>query len=108
MKATDFVLLFGLGGLGFNALQIIHAIGARVIVSEIRQELLKAAEEIGIPKSDIIPLGESPVEFVEKSDLNGKIDTVLDFVGTHQTFEDSQRIGELFSILRNSTSGRSR
>ena len=97
VKATDLVLLFGLGGLGFNALQIIRAIGARVIVSEIRQELLEAAEKLGIPKSDIIPLGKSPVEFLEGADIYEKIDTVIDFVGTHQTFEDSQLIGESYS-----------
>ncbi|KAF7541780.1 hypothetical protein G7054_g273 [Neopestalotiopsis clavispora] len=91
VKATETCFLFGLGGLGFNALQIVHNIGARVIVCDIKQDCLDAAAQLGIPTSDIVPLGKSPQEFVLENDL--KIDTVLDFVGTHQTFEDAQQIG---------------
>ena len=58
MKPTETVFLFGLGGLGFNALQIIRSIGARVIVSDIRDERLDAAEELGIPRKDIVPVGK--------------------------------------------------
>ncbi|KAF3010342.1 hypothetical protein E8E14_008261 [Neopestalotiopsis sp. 37M] len=90
VKATETCFLFGLGGLGFNALQIVHNIGARVIVCDIKQDCLDAAAQLGIPTSDIVPLGKSPQEFVLENDL--KIDTVLDFVGTHQTFEDAQQI----------------
>jgi propanol-preferring alcohol dehydrogenase len=91
VKATETVFLFGLGGLGFNALQIVHNIGARIIVCDIRQERLDEAAKLGIPSVDIVPIGKSPQEFVSENDL--KIDTVLDFVGTHQTFEDAQHIG---------------
>ncbi|KAI1848027.1 hypothetical protein JX265_002031 [Neoarthrinium moseri] len=90
VKASETCFLFGLGGLGFNALQIVHNIGARVIVCDIRQERLDEAAKLGIPSSDIVPVGKSPQEFVMENDL--KIDTVLDFVGTHQTFEDAQHI----------------
>ena len=92
VKSYETVFLFGLGGLGFNALQIVRSIGARVIVCDIRQELLDAAAEIGVPPEDIVPVGKSPVEFVAEGGL--LIDTVLDFVGTHQTFDDAQEIGE--------------
>lgn len=92
VKAHETVFLFGLGGLGFNALQIVRSIGARIIVCEVRQELLDAAAELGVPKEDIVPLGKSPVEFVQERGL--LIDSVLDFVGTHQTFDDAQEIGE--------------
>jgi alcohol dehydrogenase, propanol-preferring len=82
-----------LGGLGFNALQVVHkAIGARVIVSDIRQECLDAAEKLGVPKEDIVPVDKSVQEFVVENGLTGKIDTVLDFVGAKQTFEDAQHI----------------
>lgn len=94
VKATETVFLFGLGGLGFNALQIAHNIGARVIVSDIRQERLDEALLLGIPIEDIVPVGKPPQEFVIENGLDGKIDTILDFVGTHQTFEDSQQIGK--------------
>jgi alcohol dehydrogenase, propanol-preferring len=93
VQETETVFLFGLGGLGFNALQIVKNIGARVIVSDIRQERLDEAAALGIPKQDLVPVGKSPPEFITEMGLDGKIDTVLDFVGTHQTFDDAQAIG---------------
>ncbi|KAH7248531.1 chaperonin 10-like protein [Fusarium redolens] len=92
VKKHETVFLFGLGGLGFNALQIVRYIGARVIVSDIRQELLDEAKALGIPENDIVPVGKPPQDFIKENGLEGKIDTVLDFVGTHQTFEDAQHI----------------
>ncbi|KAF6800220.1 hypothetical protein CSOJ01_12287 [Colletotrichum sojae] len=92
VKAMETVFLFGLGGLGFNALQIILNIGARVIVSDIREELLSEAAAIGVRGEDLVPVGKAVQEFVSERGLAGKIDTVLDFVGTHQTFEDAQQI----------------
>lgn len=94
VKRNETVFLFGLGGLGFNALQIIHRIGARVIVSDTRQERLDAAAELGIPRKDLVPPGKKVQDFVRENDLDNKIDTVLDFVGISQTFEDSQLIGK--------------
>ncbi|KAM0367782.1 hypothetical protein ACHAPY_011661, partial [Fusarium culmorum] len=92
VKKHETVFLFGLGGLGFNALQIVRHIGSRVVVSDIRQELLDEAKALGIPEKDIVPVGKRPQDFVKDNGLEGKIDTVLDFVGTHQTFEDAQHI----------------
>ena len=95
VKKNETVLLFGLGGLGFNALQVIHkVIGARVLVSDIRQERLDAAAELGIPKDDIVPVGKSVQDFVVEKGLRNKIDATLDFVGEKQTFEDAQEIGK--------------
>jgi propanol-preferring alcohol dehydrogenase len=92
VKKHETVFLFGLGGLGFNALQTIRHIGARVIVSERKAELLEEAVKIGVPREDIVPAGTSVTEFVQQNGLVGKIDTVLDFVGAAQTFADSQAI----------------
>lgn len=106
VKKHETVFLFGLGGLGFNALQIVRYIGARVIVSDIRQELLDEAKALGIHEKDIVPVGKPPQDFIKENGLEGKIDTVLDFVGTHQTFEDAQHIGKqipLFEIRRAQT-----
>lgn len=94
VKPTETVFLFGLGGLGFNALQIVLNIGARVIVSDVREHLLQEAAAIGVPIQDLVPVGKHVQDFVIEQGLTGKIDTVLDFVGTHQTFEDAQHIGE--------------
>ena len=95
VKSSELLFLFGLGGLGFNALQIIRHIGARVIISDINQALIDAAIELGVPPDDVVPIGKSPVEFIKERGLDGKVDTVLDFAGKHQTFEDAQYIGEI-------------
>ncbi|KAJ5098031.1 hypothetical protein N7532_005032 [Penicillium argentinense] len=95
VKREEIIFLFGLGGLGFNALQIVRHIGARVIVSDLRQEKLDAALALGVPQEDIVPVGTSVQAFVQESGLQGKIDTVLEFVGKHQTFQDAQQIVRL-------------
>jgi propanol-preferring alcohol dehydrogenase len=89
----DTVFLFGLGGLGFNALQVIRAIGARVFVSDVKQDNLDDAVKIGVDKADIVPVGKNIREWVEENDWSGKISVVADFVGTAQTFSDAQHIG---------------
>jgi propanol-preferring alcohol dehydrogenase len=94
VKKEETTFLFGLGGLGFNALQVVRAIGARVIVSDLRPEKLDAALELGVPREDIVPCGKSVQDFVKEEGLEGKIDTVLEFVGKHQTFQDAQQISE--------------
>lgn len=58
-----------------------------------KEELLEEAVKLGIPRGDIVPVGKSPTEFIIENGLDGKIDTVLDFVGMHQTFHDAQVIG---------------
>lgn len=94
VKSHETVLLFGLGGLGFNGLQVLKTTGARIIVSEIRQERLDAAVKLGVPESDIVPIGTSVQEFVKQNGLEEKIDTTIDFVGLKQTFEDAQQVGK--------------
>lgn len=93
VKPEETVFLFGLGGLGFNALQIVLHIGARVIVSDVRPELLEQAARFGVLREDLVPAGESVRDFVRERGLQGRIDTTLDFVGKHQTFQDAQNIG---------------
>lgn len=94
VKKEETVFLFGLGGLGFNALQVVRYIGARVIVSDLRSEKLELAVQKGVPREDVVSVGKGIPEFVVDNGLQGKIDTVLDFVGSHQTFHDAQHIGE--------------
>ncbi|GIZ43148.1 hypothetical protein CKM354_000638700 [Cercospora kikuchii] len=92
VNSHETVLLFGLGGLGFNGLQVLKSTGARVIVSEVRQERLDAAVKLGIPERDIVPIGTSVQDFVKQNGLEEKIDTTIDFVGLKQTFEDAQQV----------------
>lgn len=93
VKKDETIFLFGLGGLGFNALQVILWIGARVIVSDTREATLKEAAKLGVPQQDIVPIGMSVTDFIRHRGLEDKIDTVADFVGMKQTFNDAQNIG---------------
>lgn len=94
IEATDIVFLFGLGGLGFNALQVIRAIGAKVLVSDVKQENLDAALQLGVPEQDIVPIGTQVQDWVQENAWTGKVSVVADFVGTAQTFSDAQHIGQ--------------
>jgi propanol-preferring alcohol dehydrogenase len=93
IKQHERVFLFGLGGLGMNALQLLLYIGAEVIVSDTRQTCLDRALSLGVPASHIVPLGTAPQDFVLENFKNFDIDAVLDFVGKNQTFQDAQQIG---------------
>lgn len=94
ITSADTVFLFGLGGLGFNALQVIRAIGARVFVSDVKQENLEDAIKLGVKKEDVVPVGKDVRQWVEEMGWKGKISVVADFVGTMQTFSDAQHIGK--------------
>jgi len=94
IKKNEVVFLFGLGGLGFNALQIIRAIGAKVLVSDVKQENIDDAMVIGVDEKDIVPIGMDIREWVQDNGWAGRIDVVADFVGTKQTFSDAQYISK--------------
>jgi alcohol dehydrogenase, propanol-preferring len=79
VKRGETVFLFGLGGLGFNALQVLLWIGARVIVADRREETLLEAEKLGVPKENIVPVGMEIGEFVRERGLEDCIDTVADY-----------------------------
>ncbi|KIW29424.1 uncharacterized protein PV07_05239 [Cladophialophora immunda] len=86
VKRGDTVLIVGLGGLGFNALQIALSKGARVIVTDQRQVVLDEAEKVGVQNHDIIPADTpNPSEWIR--DKGVIIDSAIDFCGTKQTFE---------------------
>ncbi|OAG37755.1 hypothetical protein AYO21_07998 [Fonsecaea monophora] len=86
VKEGDTVLLFGLGGLGFNALQMIVNIGARVIVVDKRREVLDAAVKFGVKSEDVVPVETPSVsEWVTNKSL--VVDSAIDFVGVPETFK---------------------
>lgn len=99
ITSKDTVFLFGLGGLGFNALQVIRAIGARVLVSDVKQENLDEAVKLRVPEGDCVPVGKNVREWVEERGWTGKISVVADFVGMGQTFSDAQHIGTFTSVM---------
>lgn len=93
IQKGETVLIVGAGGLGFNAMQIALAHGARVIVSDTRQEVLEEVAKF-VPRSDILPAGTLVPDFVQQNKL--VVDTIVDFVGLESTFNASQeavRIG---------------
>ncbi|KAK5047426.1 hypothetical protein LTR84_006522 [Exophiala bonariae] len=89
------VLIFGLGGLGFNALQIALHLGARVIVSDKRQAVLNEAKRIGVRDEDIVsPDTEEIGEWIRNREV--RVDKAIDFVSVPATFSaatDSVRLG---------------
>lgn len=93
VKKEDTVFVFGLGGLGFNALQMLFEIGCTVFVSDVRQGPLEAAVKLGVPKENVVPAGDSVQEFVKKRGLQNQIDITVDFAGAQQTFTDAEQIG---------------
>jgi propanol-preferring alcohol dehydrogenase len=99
IRKNEVVFLFGLGGLGFNALQIARVIGARVLVSDVKQGNLDEAVKIGVSREDCVPIGKDVQAWVKENGWEGRIDVVADFVGMAQTFEDAQYIGMSFLDL---------
>ena len=92
VKQDQTIVIIGLGGLGFNAVQIALSIGARVIVTDKREEVIGEAVRFGVSQEDVIPAGTSIEKFVEEKGLI--VDTVFDFVGVPETFNAAQMIGE--------------
>ncbi|KAK5046775.1 hypothetical protein LTR84_007128 [Exophiala bonariae] len=89
----DTVLILGLGGLGFNALQICLSIGARCIVLDKRQTVLDTARNLGIASNDIIPPDITDVsQWVKDRDL--VIDVAIDFIGMAETFKVAVESGK--------------
>lgn len=97
-RKSDTILLYGLGGLGFNALQILLNIGSRVIAVEKRQAVLDDAVKFGVKAEDAVPAATSNVtEWVRERGL--VIDKVIDFVGSPDSFRTSLDCGKFVSSL---------
>ncbi len=93
MNAGDYVLIFGMGGLGFLGLQIAKLMGSSyIIVGDIREDKLAIAERLGadfaIDTSDI-ERAEKEIKDITK----GKgIKVAIDFVGTNATLELARKV----------------
>lgn len=96
VKKRDTVLLYGLGGLGFNALQIILSIGARVIVVDQRQAVLDEAVKFGVKSEDVVPVGTSVTGWLQEKKL--QVDTAIDFVGVPATFNSALESGKFYPV----------
>ena len=91
VQSNQTIVIFGLGGVGFNALQIaIHFKAKRIIVVDTRQEVLDEAVKLGVAKEDALnaTAGQKLEEYAAKDKII--IDTTIDFVGNEQTFLSAQ------------------
>ncbi|KAJ9637561.1 hypothetical protein H2204_004710 [Knufia peltigerae] len=95
----DVVLLFGLGGLGFNALQLILHIGARAIVVDQRQVVLDEAVKFGVRKEDVVPAGTPDIS-AWICERNIRIDKAIDFVSVQDTYQAAIDSGLLSPELK--------
>jgi alcohol dehydrogenase, propanol-preferring len=92
VKAGETVLLYGLGGLGFNALQILLSLGARVIAVDQRQTVLDEAVKLGVRSEDAVPPGTTNVaEWIAEKQL--LIDKAVDFVGVSESLGTTVQTG---------------
>ena len=97
VKKGETVLLYGLGGLGFNALQILRGIGARVVAVDQRPGVLEEAIKFGVEEEDVVPVGTDDVAgWIARKGI--VIDKVIDFVGVPESFNAAVDAGE--SLLR--------
>lgn len=101
VKAGETVLLYGLGGLGFNALQILVSLGARVIAVDRRQVVLDEAVKFGVSPEDVVPPDvESPAAWIAERKV--VVDKAIDFVGVPASFDNAVQAGifsYFFSLL---------
>lgn len=85
------VLLFGLGGLGVNALQILKQYGVSVVVCDVKPESQELATRFGADEfyTDISKLAHKPESF----------DVCFDFVGIQPTSDGCQRYVKLHGAI---------
>ena len=99
IQKSDTVVLFGLGGLGMNALQTLLWIGPeRIIVVDKRQECVDEAVKLGVLAEDAICNASDPTAVDQVITAKGiLVDKVIDFVGVPGTFASTQNISILIS-----------
>lgn len=93
VKPEHTIAIYGLGGLGLNALQIAQHIGVkRILVVDKRQETLDEAIKLGVAPEDAFCTGDSGAPSIEAvvSEKGIQIDTCLDFVGHESTVLSAQ------------------
>lgn len=83
LTPTSNVLLFGMGGLGINALQILRQYGCRVVACDVKPELEAEAKRFGASEY-YVDLNESPCNLES-------FDICFDFCGYKTTFDLCQR-----------------
>jgi len=90
------IIIYGLGGLGLNAVQIALHLGAeRVLVVDKKRTAIDQAIKLGVAEKDVFCLDEDKkVEEVVKAE-GIYVDATIDFVSTGETFLSAQQAGML-------------
>jgi len=90
MKPGESVAVFGIGGLGFSAIQLAFAMGASAVYAvDLRTAKLNQAEALGaIP----IDAHENAVEQILKLTDGAGVDVALELVGLPQTMEQATKV----------------
>ena len=95
VSINESVVVYGLGGLGLSAIQILKAIGAYVVGVDVNDEKLKLAERLGADEVINSNL-EDPTRRIK---LKGGVDVALDFTSSikskEQAFESIKPHGRL-------------
>ncbi len=88
VKSGDWVAVHGCGGVGLSAVMVAHALGARVIAIDIRDEALALAQDLG---ADVIINGTDDTDVVVAIHdfTHGGADVSLDALGSAATFQNS-------------------
>jgi propanol-preferring alcohol dehydrogenase len=87
------IVIYGLGGLGFNALQTaLHLKVKRILVVDKRQESVDEAIKLGIPAKDAFCTVDSAVKKLHEvvAEQQIAVDTCIDFVGVADTVTSAQ------------------
>ncbi len=95
LKASETVAIFGFGGLGFSALQLAKALGARQIyvVETNPAKLLSASALGGIPVDAKVG---SPVDQINEATSGRGVDVSLELIGSAKTMQQAiQVLGKL-------------
>jgi propanol-preferring alcohol dehydrogenase len=98
VKPDQTIVIFGLGGLGLNALQTAQHLGvdnSQIFVVDKRQSSVEAAIDLGVPRSNAFctsgdPNAQTLQEAVTARNL--AIDTCIDFAGHAETFTSAQMV----------------
>jgi len=94
------VIIYGLGGLGSNAVQIAMHLGAkRILVVDRRRSAVDQAIKLGVAESDAFCLdeGKKVEEYVSTNGIY--VDATIDFVSSGETFLSAQQAGKYFSSV---------
>jgi propanol-preferring alcohol dehydrogenase len=97
VQPAQTIVIFGLGGLGLNALQTAQHLGvapSQILVVDKRQISLEAAIALGVPRSNAFCTSDPNAQTLQEAvtSRNLAIDTCIDFAGHADTVTSAQMV----------------